>query len=67
MMQLNESLKHIEGEDKSKIKKLERSIRTFEIEKEQLFKVCKHFFIVLYIFIKCLFINIANCSSTRNI
>ena len=31
--------KQAESDDKSKIRKLERSIRTFEIEKDQLFKV----------------------------
>jgi hypothetical protein len=39
-----ETSKQAECDDKSKIRKLERSIRTFEIEKDQLFKV-KYFLI----------------------
>ena len=39
LQQIIEISKQTESDDKNKIKKLERVIKTYEIEKDQLFKV----------------------------
>ena len=58
MTQQYDHCKQIESDDKSKIRKLERSIRTFESDKENLMKVTPQNLIVMVIYNICNAIHI---------